>query len=168
MLQPLRSWLNSRPLLSAALGCAVVGMAIFLIFGRGGGESAWTDVPTAKAYFVDQNDVSQVSVRSRTDIPPLPNEKGELTIVRAVFMTQGDSAAKSLAYVEKYTPEVKGQLEAMVRKGTPWVESGGIAEGHLVRSPVPDGQWVQMDSVEGCRIMKGTFGPGPRPQVVNP
>lgn len=168
MIGSIRTWINAHPAAAGIVGVAIVATGIGVAILRGSGKEVWHDVPTARAFFVDLDDLTKVTVRPRTDIPPLANEKGEQTIVRAVFMTQSDVASKQLVYLEKYTPEIKEQLEGMVRSGASWVESGEIAAGHLVRAPATGSPWVPMDSVEGCRIVKGTFSPVPRAQVVNP
>ncbi len=122
------------------------------------------------AYFYDLQE-QKLFVAPRGSIPPINGIKGgAMTAVRAIVIsTTGDPADKKhrqIAYLEKYSPEIK-QLFEEVRQAR---AEGRSEEGRIDRREVPantlvrrlrDTAWQPLNSAEGRQIVGEWNTPGP-------
>jgi hypothetical protein len=132
------------------------------------------------AYFYDLHE-QQLFVAPRGSIPPINGMKGApLAGVRAIVIsTNGDAADKKhlqIAYLEKYSPEIK-QLFEEVRSAR---AAGRSEEGRIDRKQVVantlvqrlhDTEWHALDTEEGKQIANEWNVPGPdgrTPMVCSP
>jgi hypothetical protein len=112
----------------------------------------------------------------RTLIPPIPGINGkELTAVRAIVIsTNGrpqDRASRQIAYLEKYSPELKQVLEAFRAGKTTLVPSHQERQTQIFVKRLNDTEWHTVKSPEGERILTEWNVPGPDgklPSVCSP
>ena len=95
------------------------------------------------AYFYDVEQ-QQLFVAPRGSIPPITGMKGGKSAgVRAIVISPtgdpGDKKHRQIAYLEKYSPEIK-QLFEEVRQAR---AEGRSDEGRIDRSQVPPNTWVR-------------------------
>jgi hypothetical protein len=126
------------------------------------------------AYFYDL-DEQKLFVAPRSSIPPIKGIKGgAMAGVRAIVISNtGDPADKKhrqIAYLEKYSPEIKQLFEA-VRQAR---AEGRSAEGSIDRSQIPPNTWVRrlkdtdwhaLNTPEGEQIVNEWNTPGPDGRV---
>ena len=126
------------------------------------------------AYFYDL-DEQKLFVAPRSSIPPIKGIKGAaMAGVRAIVVSKtGDPADKKhrqIAYLEKYSPEIK-QLFEEVRQAR---AEGHSAEGRIDRSQIPPNTWVRrlkdtdwhaLSTPEGEQIANEWNTPGPDGRV---
>lgn len=107
-----------------------------------------------KLYFFDE-DTGETVIHTDKDVPPLIGAKGRASVMRAIYMTPGDGAEKSLAYLLKYTDEAKAALDETVRKKgfLDALTVRGFEGGCLLRKPAANSPWVSVSSGEGQAIM---------------
>ena len=129
--------------------------------GEGGGE---------KAYFYDVEE-QKLFVAPSSAIPPIDGIKGAKQAgVRAIVVSPtgdpGDKKHRQIAYLQKYSPEIK-QLFEEVRQAR---AAGRSEEGRIDRSQVPPNTWVRrpretewqaLNSAEGKTIAGEWNRPGP-------
>jgi len=122
------------------------------------------------AYFYDLEE-QKLFVAPRSSIPPIKGIKGRaMAGVRAIVIsTTGDPADKKhrqIAYLEKYSPEIKRLFEEVQQARA----AGLSAEGRIDRRQVPantwvrrlhDAEWHPLDSTEGENITSEWNAPGP-------
>jgi hypothetical protein len=122
------------------------------------------------AYFYDL-DEQQLFVAPRGSIPPINGIKGgAMAGVRAIVIsTNGNPADKKhlqIAYLEKYSPEIK-QLFEEVRQAR---AAGRSEEGRIDRKQVHantwvrrlhDAEWRALNTTEGVEIANEWNAPGP-------
>jgi hypothetical protein len=130
--------------------------------------------PPFTLYFYDLTE-KRLFAAPRGSIPPIAGIKGEADAgVRAVVIcTNGNPNDKkhlSIAYLQKYAPEIK-QLFEEVHKAR---EEGRDEQGRINRNQIPpntlvrrleDNDWHVLNSPEGQEIANGWNKPGPDGQT---
>jgi hypothetical protein len=156
----------NKNILKVCLAVILFAAALFFYFefspaSAGRGE---------QAYFYDLKQ-QKLFLAPRSSIPPLPGlNQAENAGVRAIVIsTTGDARDlkhRKIAYLEKYSPELKQLFEAVHRARA----AGQSAEGMIQRSQIPAGtfvrrpqdtQWYSLTSAEGERIVNEWNTPGP-------
>jgi hypothetical protein len=125
---------------------------------RGDGEND-------KGFFYDLAE-QRLFVASRTLIPPIAGLKSrELTGVRAVVISTNanpkDKASRKIAYLEKYSPELKMVLEAVRAGKTSAVPSHQERQALIFVRRVNEAEWYTVKSPEGEKILTEWNVPGP-------
>jgi hypothetical protein len=120
---------------------------------------------TEKAFFYDLSE-QKLFTGPRSKVPPIKGIKGpEEDAVRAVVISTngnaGDKSSWKIAYLEKYSPEAKRQLERAQAGGTPPELSRTEILAHRFVKRLNDAQWFPMDSAEAERIVTEWAAPGP-------
>jgi hypothetical protein len=72
-----------------------------------------------------------------------------------------DKASRKIAYLEKYSPELKGQMETAQAGGTSPQMGRNEALGHRFVSRVEELEWHPMNTAEAERILNEWAKPGP-------
>ena len=128
------------------------------------------DSGDAKSYFYDVEE-QKLFVAPSSSIPPIKGLKGgESAGVRAIVVSPtgdpGDKTHCRIAYLEKYSPEIK-QLFEEVRQAR---AAGRSEEGRIDRRQVPPSTWVRrlnetewhaLNTPEGKQIASEWNTPGP-------
>lgn len=118
-----------------------------------------------KAFFYDLSE-QKLFAGPRAKVPPIKGLKGpEEDAVRAVVIsTNGNASDKSswkIAYLERYSPEAKRQLERAQAGGEPPVLGRTEILAHRFVKRLNDAQWFSMDSADAERIVTEWAVPGP-------
>jgi hypothetical protein len=145
------------------LAVAALSLARFARHHRGASDLA---------FFYDQSE-GRLFTAPRTAIPPIRGlNDAEPDAVRAVVIsTNGqprDKAARTIAYLEKYSPELKQQMEAAQASGESPAMGRSLAQAHrFVRRP-HESRWHSLASPEGEQIVNAwiTAGPAGQPAVI--
>lgn len=165
-------------LTSIKLGGALAllaGSVVFFIKLSPAGESG-----DSRSYFYDLEE-QKLFVAPSSSIPPINGIKGGAAAgVRAIVISPtgepGDQKHRQIAYLEKYSPEIK-QLFEEVRQAR---AAGRSEEGRIDRSQVPPNTWVRrvhetewhaLSTAEGKKIASEWNVPGPdgrAPTVCSP
>lgn len=124
------------------------------------------------AFFYDESE-QRLFTGPRTAIPPIRGlNDAEPDAVRAVVIsTNGnprDRRARAIAYLERYSPELKRQMETAQATGEAPAMGRVMAQAHrFVRRP-HESRWHPLTSEEGERIVNEwmTAGPGGQPAAV--
>src|SRR2546422_7302251 len=103
---------------------------------------------------------------SRTAVPPIKGIKGaqEAAVRAVVISTTGDPKDKSswkVAYLEKYSPELKKQMETAQANGNSPQMGRTEAQAHRFVKRMADSKWFPMDSPQGEAIVSDWATPGP-------
>ncbi len=121
--------------------------------GRGG----------AKAFFYDLSK-AQLFVADASMIPPIRGIDGaEEDGVKAVVIEDkpGDKNGRRIAYLERYSPELKQDMEmARANNTAPLIGRGGAQALRFVRRE-QEKEWFPMISSEGQKIVSEWTTPGP-------
>ncbi len=147
-------------------------VAVILLVGLATGLVTWSirsrgGDPDGSVYFYDLSE-QKLFVAPRSSVPPIRGiNNAELDGVRAVVIsTTGnprDKKNRKIAYLEKYSPELKAQFEVVQREGA-------AAQVPLTRESVPantfvrrlnESQWHTMNTPEGEKIVSEWNIPGP-------
>lgn len=127
---------------------------------------------SGKAYFYDLSE-QRLFVGPRDAIPPIKGLNDSVAdAVRAVVIaTNGvasDQAARRIAYLEKYSPELKREMEAAQASGTSPTMGRGLAQAHRFVRRLDKPQWYSMTTEEAGQIVNEwlTAGPGGGPAVI--
>lgn len=126
------------------------------------------------AYFYDLAE-KQLFVAPKGSIPPIKGIKGvDQAGVRAIVVCSNgnpaDKAHLTIAYLEKYSPEIK-QLFEEVRQAR---LEGRSEEGRINRRDIPpntlvrtlqDTNWFPLNTPEGQQVVNGWKIPGPDGQI---
>lgn len=149
----------------------MLGMAVFL-FARflrdDGGVSE-------KAFFYDLSE-KKLFTAARTLVPPIKglNNADEDAVRAVVVSTTGkpeDKSSWKIAYLEKYSPELKQQMEAAQATGTSPQMGRGNAQAHRFVRRVDDPQWFPLNTAEAEQVLGELTRPGSNgltPVVVAP
>jgi len=140
----------------------------FARFFREGGSS------DGLAYFYDVSE-RKLFVASRTLVPPIRGiNDDELDGLRAVVISASgkvkDKAGQKIAYLEKYSPELKQQLEAMQSGQEVATPPGGrisrgAAQSFTFVRRLNEETWYPVNSTEAEKIMTEWQVPGPDGQM---
>jgi hypothetical protein len=125
-----------------------------------------------RTFFYDLSE-KKLFVGPRTAIPPIRGlNDAALDAVRAVVIaTNGnprDPRARTIAYLEMYSPELKQQMEQAQATGTSPPMGRGLAQGHRFVRRQSETNWHSLASAEGEKIVSEwlTAGPGGGPAAV--
>lgn len=157
--------MNKSAAIKVGLSIALFSVAV-VIYLKLSPETAHGD---GEAYFYDLEE-KKLFVAPRGSIPPIAGIKGgAMAGVRAIVIsTTGNAADKEhreIAYLEKYSPEIK-QLFEEVRQAR---IAGRAAEGRIDRRQVPantlvrrlhETEWHALDTTEGKAIASEWNTPG--------
>ena len=126
--------------------------------------------PDQNAYFFDLSE-KKLFVAHRTLAPPIRGiNNAELDGVRAVVVSTSDNpkdeASRRIAYLEKYAPELKQQIEAMQSGQESPGASGsritrGAAQSFTFVRRLNEDTWHAVNSAEAEKIMTEWQVPGP-------
>jgi hypothetical protein len=128
-------------------------------------RSLSSDPGRAGAYFYDPS-ASRLFVAPMGSIPPIqgvdgPEEDAVRAVVVSISGNPSDRGSHRIAYLERYSPELKRQLEAS-RAGTGPAPMGRseAAQQRWVRR-TNDTDWFPLSSEAGERIVSDWATPGP-------
>ena len=118
-----------------------------------------------KGYFYDLA-AQKLFVAQRSLIPPILGVNGkDLTGVRAIVVsTNGrpqDKASRQIVYLERYSPDLKGALEAFRAGKTTLVPSHEERQNQIFVQRLNETEWHPVKSPEGERILTDWNVPGP-------
>lgn len=136
-------------------------LAVFLILGLAG-WLLWRNFRTndgvsEKAFFYDLSE-KKLFAAPRTAVPPIKgiNDQTEDAMRALVVSTSGKPEDKSswvIAYLEKYTPELKRQMEEAQRTGSSPPMGRGLAQSQRFVRRLSDTEWFALDSPEGEKVV---------------
>ncbi len=152
--------------LAGALALLVAaGWLMWRFFADDGGVST-------KTYFYDLSE-RRLFAGPRDAIPPIKglNDAAEDAVRAVVISTNGnpgDKAARKIAYLEKYSPQLKREMEAARASGASPSMGRAMAQAHRFVRRLDDPQWYPMTTDEAERIVNEwlTAGPGGGPAVI--
>lgn len=135
-----------------ALGLVLLGLAGFIGF-----RFFREDEGVAENTFFYDLSEKKLFAAPREALPPIKGlNDAEEDAVRAVVIAPNgnpkDVAARKIAYLEKYAPEFKRQLE-QVRTGEANPLPRGSRNAYRFVKRVEDAQWYALDSPEGEKIL---------------
>jgi hypothetical protein len=147
--------------IKAVGAAAILGLAAFFTYRfvtRGSGVSE-------QAFFFDVSE-KKLFTAARSSVPPIRGLNGEEEdgLRALVISTNGDAADKTawkVAYVEKYSPELKRQMQNAQQTGAAPEMGRALALQHRFVRRLSDTQWFAMDSPEAERIVSEWALPGP-------
>lgn len=156
--------------LKLALAVVLLALAGVAWFRWGGLDGGGTD----GAWFYDLSE-GRLFTAPRSAIPPIRglNDEQEDAVRAVVISTNGnprDRAARTIAYLETYSPELKRQMEAARAAGESPPMGRGLAQAHRLVRRLHDRQWYPLTSPEAERIVSEwlTAGPNGGPAVICP
>jgi hypothetical protein len=162
--QPRRRFASSNTV-KVLTSCVLLGMAGFFMYAHFQREKS------AGVYFYDLSE-GRLFVAPPSSVPPIEGlNKGQHDAVRAVVIaTNGDCAdkkARGIAFLEKYSPQLKQQIEAVQKAGPAAgslkLEIGrGEAGDHIFVRRLSEDKWYTRASPEGQKIMIEWQGEGPK------
>ena len=116
-----------------------------------------------QAYFYDLSK-GELFTASANLIPPIRGiDNAEEDGVKAVVIapTPNDKKNRRIAYLERYSPELKRDMEeARAKQTRPLIDRGSQQNFRFVRR-ASDTNWYSMNSPEGQRIVNEWTTPGP-------
>ena len=126
-----------------------------------------TNDSDGKVYFYDLSQ-QKLFAAPRSSVPPIRGiDNAEEDGVRAIVISENGNPAdrkhRRIAYLEKYTPQLKAQFEAIQRDGagaTNSLRREDVPASTLVRR-LTDRDWYPMNSAEGEKIVAEWNVPGP-------
>ncbi len=140
---------------SASALFLVAGIFFYNSWRQGRGE--------AKAYFYDLSK-AQLFVADASMIPPIRGIDGaDEDGVKAVVIEDkpGDKKGRRIAYLERYSPELKKDMEeARSKNSAPMIGRAGAQALRFVRRE-KEKDWFPMISQEGQKIVSDWTTPGP-------
>jgi hypothetical protein len=171
---------QARTLLKFATAVVLALVAVAFVSKQVGGYRK-TGEEGASTWFYDQSEKRLYEV-PRDTVPPHkgigdPSGDGVRVVVVAFRGEQSDPGKRRIAYLETYTPELKGLLDKVQAaraskqafKGRiPVRDSEYFQTNSLVKGP-EESEWHASSSPEGRRVMaewRSWRGPGGQPPVV--
>ena len=149
---------NLIKVVGSVLAIAIAAFFLVRHFTTGSGLSD-------EAFFYDLSE-KKLFTAPRSAIPPIQGINGEEEdgVGAVVISTSGDprdKKSRKIAYLEKYSPELKRDLEQAQRTGQAAQIGRAVAQRlRFVRSE-SDPSWHSLDSDEGNRIISEWAAPGP-------
>lgn len=148
-------------LFKLAAAVVILGLAVvlgFRYFSRNAGVSE-------QAFFYDLSE-KKLFTAPRNRVPPFkgPHSTGEDAVRAVVVSTNGNATDKrswKIAYLEKYSPEAKRQLERAQAGGPAPELSRTEMLGHRFVKRLADIQWFPMATAEAELIVTDWAVPGP-------
>jgi hypothetical protein len=117
-----------------------------------------------KAFFYDLSK-NQLFEADANLIPPIRGiDNADEDGVKAVVIAANPSDRKNrrIAYLERFSPELKRDMEeARANHTAPLISRAAAQSLRFVRRPAADAQWYPMISPEGQRIVSEWTAPGP-------
>lgn len=160
--------MEKRELIKVVAAAVLLSLAGVLIWRSFIGGAA----PGERAFFYDVS-AGRLFTAPATAVPPIRGIDGEEEDgMRAmVISTSGDAndeAARQVAYLERYSPELKRQMEQAQKTGGSPAIGRGAAQAHRFIRRVNETQWHPMNSPQAEAILNAwlTVGPGGGPAVV--
>ena len=152
--------MNRTNILKLGLAVALLAGAAFM-FGRFIMQS---DGVSEQTYFYDLSE-KKLFATAREALPPIRGlNDDEEDAVRAVVVSPNanpkDEGSRKIAYLEKYAPEFKEQLEKVRSGQTEPLPRGSRNALRFVRR-VDDTEWHAVSSPEGEKILTEWNVPGP-------
>lgn len=152
--------------LRLVIAAAMLGLAGRLVYSSAlKGRNA-----SDRAFFYDLRE-KKLFTAPRDSVPPIKGLKGgEDDGVRAIVIaTNGnpaDHSARTIAYLEKYSPTLKAQILRARREGGSLEMGRTEAMGHRLVKRLADSEWFPMSSPIGERIVSEWAVPRPNGGVV--
>lgn len=145
---------NLAKLLFALLLLGGAGFGFYRFLNRDTGISEQT-------YFYDLSE-KKLFGASRDAVPPIRglNDATEDAVRAVVICLPGKPEDRSIAYLEKYAPELKQNLE-QVRVGKAEPLPSKVRNGYRFVQRPGDDQWQPANSPAGEQILNGWNVPGP-------
>lgn len=144
---------KTSQVIAAVLMLIIAGVIIYRSMGP---------QPAVKAYFYDLSK-NELFVADANLIPPIRGiDNAEEDGVKAVVIAPANNLkARRIAYLERYSPELKKDMEeARARNSAPMVGRGASQALRFVRRE-KDSNWFSLISAEGERIVSEWTVPGP-------
>jgi len=142
-------------------------LAVILLAGAGFGFYRFlrNDSGISEQTFFYDLSAKKLFAAPREALPPIRGvDSPEADAVRAIVICISGNLAKEadrrIAYLEKYTPELKQSLE-LVRAGKAEPLPRGQRKGYVFVKRAEDNDWFRSDSPEGEQIITGWNVPGP-------
>lgn len=136
----------------AVAGTALVAAGVlgFRFFRAGSGVSG-------QAFFYDLSQ-QKLFTGPRESIPPIrgvdgPEEDAVRAVVVSVSGKPEDKDSWQVAYLEKYSPELKRQMQQAQATGTSPAMGRGMAQAHRFVKRLKDADWSSLNTEEGERIV---------------
>jgi hypothetical protein len=147
---------RSQTQLLVAIAMLIGSGAILYGFWRGENR-------TQQAFFYDLSK-KQLFTADANLIPPIRGiDNAEEDGVKAVVIADkpNDKKTQRIAYLERYSPELKRDMEeARAKNAAPLISRAGAQTMRFVKRP-EDSQWYPMISMEGQRIVSEWTTAGP-------
>jgi hypothetical protein len=148
---------NTIKLLIALLLFAGAGYGFYRFYRNDSGISE-------QAYFYDLSE-KKLFAAPREALPPIrglsdPEEDGVRAVVVCAAGNPDDSSNRSIAYLEKYAPELKHSLE-QVRAGKAEPLPSKVRNAYRFVKRIEDDKWHTANSPEGEKILNGWNVAGP-------
>jgi hypothetical protein len=152
---------KASKLIKAAVAVSLLGFAA---------AQAWrflhqSDGISEKAFYYDLSE-QKLFVAERGLIPPIRgiNDATEDGVRAVVISRSGkteDQAAREIAYLEMYSPELKRQMQEAKAAGSSPTMGRTAAQAHRLVKRVKDAEWVSLATPEGERIVAEWTSPAP-------
>jgi hypothetical protein len=151
------------------MALALLGVAAILGFRTLRGYRPGTE----RAYFYDLSE-GRLFTAVRSAVPPIrglndAEEDGVRAVVVSVNGDPEDEKARRIAYLEKYSPQLKQQVMASRTGSASGTVDGQIsriaAQDHIFVRQLAGGDWFPVSSPEGEQIMTEWQIPGPDGRV---
>ena len=144
-------------LAAALLMLMVAGVFLFrfVLNEQAGGE---------KAFFYDLSE-KKLFKAARTAVPPIRGindsiEDGVRAMVISVTGNPADKSSWKIAYLERYSPELKQQMEQAQATGDPPPMGRGLAQMHRFVRRLETDEWFSLATPEGEAIVNGWIALG--------
>jgi hypothetical protein len=147
---------NTAKVVAAALLLILAALGFARFFSNNNGVSE-------KTFFYDLSE-KKLFATSREALPPIRGlNDPEEDAVRAIVISRGnpeDKSTHTIAYLEKYAPELKHNLDE-VRAGKAEPLPSKVRNGYRFVKRVEDGEWQRVDTPQGQAILNGWNVAGP-------
>lgn len=148
-------------MLRGVAAAAVAGVAAYFVVTAIRGRPAAGE----KAFFYDLS-AAKIFVASRTAVAPIPGvdgpeEDGYRALVISVTGRPEDRSSWQVAYLEKYSPELKRAMEAAQTSGEPLAMGRLAAQAQRFVRRLTDKDWVASNAPEAEAVLSGWAQPGP-------
>ncbi|MBL9139607.1 MAG: hypothetical protein JNK85_27305 [Verrucomicrobiales bacterium] len=153
--------MDNRRILRGAVAVAAIGAAVYFVAKAVVGKSP----PGEKAFFYDLS-AGKIFVASRTAVAPIPGldgpeEDGYRALVISATGRPEDRSSWQVAYLEKYSPELKRAMEAAQKSGEPLAMGRLAAQAQRFVRRLTDTDWVPSNAPEADAVLSGWARPGP-------
>lgn len=160
--------LNRRERILFLVSLLLLGAAVYFLMVFFNGRPTNSD----EVFFYDTSE-KQLFKGSRQSIPPIKgiNDAQEDAVRAVVVSTNGNPADKSswkIAYLEKYSPALKRQMEEARKNGASPSMGREVAQANRFVRRLEDEAWYSLATPEGEQIVNAwiTWGPDGGPAVI--